>query len=225
MPQKQSVSIFLNALSISVSRKTHLIVSPAITSPINTINGSVTRIFFLNFPTPRRPTPPWAITTAAPWRGEHHHVGGYSDTEKVRTLLEKSKIKLLDNSATQLNLRNWKLNLAGLGDVWAKEFLPEKTFKELSPENATATVVLSHNPDTKDALKNYRWDLLLCGHTHGGQVRLPFVGAPIAPVKDKRFVQGLHRWDNRWIYTTKGVGNLYGIRVNCRPEVSLLTLV
>ena len=159
------------------------------------------------------------------WCGEHHHIHGYSDTEKVRALLEKSKIKLLDNDATQLSLRNWKLNLAGLGDVWAKEFFPEKTFKNVSADDATATVVLSHNPDTKDALKNYPWDLMLCGHTHGGQVRLPFVGAPIAPVKDKRFVQGLHRWESRWIYTTKGVGNLYGIRVNCRPEVSLLTLV
>jgi uncharacterized protein len=159
------------------------------------------------------------------WCESHHHIRGYHDTEKVRTLLEKSKIKLLDNSLTQLNLRNWKLNLAGLGDVWAKEFFPEKTFQKLPGENATATVVLSHNPDTKDALGNYAWDLMLCGHTHGGQVRLPFVGAPIAPVKDKRYVQGLNRWGSRWIYTTKGVGNLYGIRVNCRPEVSLLTLV
>jgi predicted MPP superfamily phosphohydrolase len=157
------------------------------------------------------------------WCG--HHIKGYDDTKLVRALLDKSKIKLLDNELTQLQINNWKLNLAGLGDVWANEFLPEKTFRNFSSENSTATVVLSHNPDTKDELKNYPWDLMLCGHTHGGQVSLPFIGAPIAPVKDKRFVQGLHRWDNRWIYTTKGVGNLYGIRINCRPEVSLLTLV
>ncbi len=157
------------------------------------------------------------------WCG--HHIQGYEDTEEVRKLLEKSRITLLDNSVTQLQLCGWKLNLAGLGDVWAKEFSPESAFKNFSPSSDSATVVLSHNPDTKDDLKNYPWDLLLCGHTHGGQVRLPFIGAPISPVKDKRFVQGLHRWDKRWIHITKGVGNLYGVRINCRPEVSLLTLV
>jgi predicted MPP superfamily phosphohydrolase len=157
------------------------------------------------------------------WCGKH--IKGYSDTTLVRNLLDKSKIKLLDNEMARVEINDWKLNLAGLGDVWANEFLPQKTFKNFSTEDSTATVVLSHNPDTKDELKSYPWDLMLCGHTHGGQVRLPFIGAPIAPVKDKRFVQGLHRWDSRWIYTTKGVGNLYGIRINCRPEVSLLTLV
>jgi predicted MPP superfamily phosphohydrolase len=67
--------------------------------------------------------------------------------------------------------------------------------------------------------------LLLCGHTHGGQIRLPFVGTPFAPVRDKRFVEGLHQWDGRWMYITRGVGNLHGVRFNCPPEVSLLTLV
>jgi predicted MPP superfamily phosphohydrolase len=43
-------------------------------------------------------------------------------------------------------------------------------------------------------------------------------------VKDRRFVKGLHRWNDRWLHITKGVGNLHGVRLNCRPEVSLLTL-
>ena len=66
---------------------------------------------------------------------------------------------------------------------------------------------------------------MLCGHTHGGQCDLMFLGTPFAPVRDKRFVQGLHRWEDRWIHITRGVGNLHGMRFNCRPEVSLLTLV
>ena len=65
---------------------------------------------------------------------------------------------------------------------------------------------------------------MLCGHTHGGECDLAFFGTPFAPVKDKRYVRGLHPWKDRWIHTTKGVGSLYGVRFNCRPEVSLLTL-
>jgi uncharacterized protein len=83
---------------------------------------------------------------------------------------------------------------------------------------------LSHNPDTKEQLKAYDWDVAFCGHTHGGQFRLPLIGTPFAPVKDKRFVQGLHFWEGRQIYITKGVGNLFGVRFNCRPEISLITL-
>jgi hypothetical protein len=85
-------------------------------------------------------------------------------------------------------------------------------------------VVMSHNPDTKVMLQNYSWDVMLSGHTHGGQIWLPIIGAPFAPVEDKRFIAGLYRWDNRWIHITKGIGNVHGLRFNCRPEVSLLTI-
>ena len=77
-------------------------------------------------------------------------------------------------------------------------------------------------PDSKEHLRKYPWDLMLCGHTHGGQCDLVF-GTPFAPVRNKRYVRGLHPWNDRWIHTTKGVGNLHGLRFNCRPEVSLLT--
>ncbi|MFN7139963.1 MAG: phosphodiesterase YaeI, partial [Limisphaerales bacterium] len=155
------------------------------------------------------------------WCGRHN---GYENSNKVRELFEKSEITHLDNSTQQLNLRGWKLNMVGLGDIWEKDFQPRKAFSGCT-EDACVTTVLSHNPDTKDDLRNYAWDLMLSGHTHGGQVELPFFGAPIAPVKDRRFVKGLREWENRWVYVTKGIGNLYGVRVNCRPEVSLLTLV
>ena len=51
---------------------------------------------------------------------------------------------------------------------------------------------------------------------------LPF--APFAPVRDQRFVAGLHRWNNRWIHVTKGIGSVFGMRINCPPEISCLTL-
>ena len=86
-------------------------------------------------------------------------------------------------------------------------------------------IVLSHNPDTKKPLAAYGWDLLLCGHTHGGQIGLPFFSARFAPVKDKRFIAGLYQWQGRHLHITKGVGSGFRIRFNCRPEVSLLTLV
>jgi predicted MPP superfamily phosphohydrolase len=66
---------------------------------------------------------------------------------------------------------------------------------------------------------------MLSGHTHGGQVVLPLVGERFVPVRDKRFIAGLKPWNGRQVYVTLGVGNIGGVRVNCRPEVTMLNLV
>jgi predicted MPP superfamily phosphohydrolase len=156
------------------------------------------------------------------WARDRH---GYADTDSVRNLLLKSGVELLHNRATHLRVKDRNVRLVGLGDWWAEEFDPGTAFAGAAPDQNETVVVLSHNPDTKDLLRSYPWDVLVCGHTHGGQFYLPLMGTPFAPVRDKRFVKGLHRWEGRWIHITKGVGNLLGVRFNCRPEVSLLTLV
>ena len=85
-------------------------------------------------------------------------------------------------------------------------------------------VLLAHNPDSKDILGAYPWDLMLSGHTHGGQVIVPFDGPRFAPVEDKRYVAGLKPWGTRQIHVSRGVGNVGGVRFRCRPEVSLLSV-
>ena len=150
---------------------------------------------------------------------------GYADTSRVRELLARAGVTLLHNTAQAVRIREWNLTLVGVGDMWAGEMQPVLAFDSLRSVAGGVTIVLSHNPDSKQWLKPFAWDLMLCGHTHGGQVRLPFFGTPFAPVRDKRFVAGLHRWEERWIHVTRGVGNLHGVRLNCPPEISLLTLV
>ena len=150
--------------------------------------------------------------------------GGYSDVSEVSSVLEKAGIKLLVNQTAVCRTDRWKLNLAGFGDLWAGMCHPQQAFAGANLDADAPIIALSHNPDTKELLREYDWHLMLCGHTHGGQFSLPLIGQPFAPVRDRRFVMGLHRWDNRWIFITKGVGNLHGLRFNCRPEVSLLHL-
>ncbi len=154
-----------------------------------------------------------------PWASEH---GGYPDIEWVSELLSKSGITLLHNAAAHISVRDWPLNIVGVGDLWAGQCDGPSGFRNV--REGPTTILLSHNPDSKGNLFEQRWDLMLCGHTHGGQLRLPLIGTPFAPVSDQRFVQGLHRWKDRWIHITRGVGNIYGLRINCPPEVSFLTL-
>jgi hypothetical protein len=155
------------------------------------------------------------------WSQYHH---GYKTNELVRNLVAQSGMQLLHNRSTVIDVRGRKIALTGLGDCYALEAYPREAFHHQIPSDAVR-VVMSHNPDTKVMLEPYRWDLMLSGHTHGGQLWLPLIGAPFAPVEDKRYIAGLYRWNNRWLHITKGVGNIFGLRFNCRPEVSLLTIV
>ncbi len=150
--------------------------------------------------------------------------GGYSDLHPLRAVLTRAGITLLRNDSAELRLRGRRVQLAGVGDYWAEDCHPDFVFRHLAPRNGALRLVLNHNPDAKDLFLPHDWDLMLCGHTHGGQLRLPVIGTPFAPVRDKDYVAGLLPWRDRLIHITRGVGNLHGLRFNCRPEVSVLEI-
>lgn len=86
-------------------------------------------------------------------------------------------------------------------------------------------ILLIHEPDMADRLNGHRVDLQLSGHSHGGQIVLPFVGAPILPRLGRRYASGLYRAPTHTVYTSRGLGGVPPyIRFNCPPEVAVLTL-
>lgn len=153
------------------------------------------------------------------WAGSR---GGFKDTAAVRALLAASNIPVLDNRSELVRVDGQSLRFAGVPDLWSGEVDGAAAFADVPASDPA--IVLAHNPDTKDALADRPWDLMLSGHTHGGQVVLPLVGARFVPVRDKRFIAGLKPWNGRQLYITRGVGNIDGVRVNCRPEVTILDL-
>ncbi len=159
--------------------------------------------------------------------GRWARYNGYKDTQLVRELLQRGNLRLLHNTQEVIEVRGRPLRLVGLGDEWALELEPVRAFggqPTARKSGEIPTIVLSHNPDTKDELAPYSWELMLSGHTHGGQLSLPLIGEPFLPVRDKRFVRGLYRWEDRWLHITAGIGSLHKARFNCRPEISCLTL-
>jgi predicted MPP superfamily phosphohydrolase len=83
-----------------------------------------------------------------------------------------------------------------------------------------------HNPDTFELWPLAGTHLILAGHTHGGQVNLPLIGAPVVPSRyGQKYAQGLFRRDNTFMYVNRGLGVLWpGIRFNCRPEIAIFQL-
>ncbi|MDX2268752.1 MAG: phosphodiesterase YaeI [Bryobacter sp.] len=148
--------------------------------------------------------------------------GGSPNTDEVRTVIAQTRVRHLDNQSIQLR----GLTLVGLGDLWANDFSPARAFPPtLDPTTPTTpTIVLSHNPDTKDYLTQHPWHLMLSGHTHGGQGRIPFAPVLWAPVRDRRYISGLYAWQGRQLFISRGMGSPLHLRFNCAPELSLLEL-
>jgi len=143
-------------------------------------------------------------------------------TRILRDLLRENGVRVLLNESAALSLRNnERIQIAGTGDRWNRtEFQPESAFTEVDP--SLPAILLAHNPDTKDEVSHEPWDIMLSGHTHGGQVVLPGIRPVWAPVRDQRFIAGLYGWRGKQLYITRGVGSPKGIRFRCRPEISVL---
>lgn len=151
------------------------------------------------------------------WLGERT---GIFDHDTVERLLSAAEVELLHNRHT--TFRDL-ISLAGVGDLWSREVQPAAAFDGIS--STLPTVLLNHNPDAKDHALSFPWHLMLSGHTHGGQLRPPFLNhLDWTPVADTRFIDGLHRWEGRYLHINRGLGGICGVRFNCRPEISVLHL-
>jgi len=140
--------------------------------------------------------------------------------DKISAILAKADVKILRNEQVNFN----GLNIMGIDDYWGTNFNPVKIMDAYDSQKAN--LVLCHNPDVCDlnVWNNYKgW--ILSGHTHGGQVKPPFLNPPILPVKNKRYSSGefdLH--DGRTLYINRALGNLYQVRFNVRPEITIFEL-
>ena len=150
------------------------------------------------------------------------YAGGPANTVWLEEILGECGINLLSNSGSIVECGGQSIFLCGVPDLWTEIIVPDLTFASSDPK--LLSIVMAHNPDSKDQLREAPWDIMLSGHTHGGELNIPILGAtPFAPVKDRRFIRGLYEWEGRQLHITAGVGTLVG-RFNCRPEVSILDL-
>lgn len=140
--------------------------------------------------------------------------------DQITSILENEGIHILSNQQKETS----GLHIIGLDDFWGLNFNPKEILSKVDENNAN--LVLCHNPDVcdLDVWHNFKgW--ILSGHTHGGQVKPPFLNPPILPVKNKRYNSGeIDLNDGRTLYINRALGNLYQIRFNVRPEITVFTL-
>lgn len=145
--------------------------------------------------------------------------------EQVERIFRLAGVRLLRNEAVEWRSPDGStLRIAGLGDWTEGDEDPAHCLKprRLRSTADAPTLVLSHNPDSREAVRDYDWDLMLSGHTHGSQIGNPFTGKCMA--WGDKLVAGLYPYDGRRIFVTRGVGNIGGMRFFCPPEINLLLI-
>lgn len=142
--------------------------------------------------------------------------------DRISAELTAAGVDVLRNDCRVLTIGDGQLQLVGLDDYWSGYCDPSAAFAKVDPD--LPCVVLSHNPDSVIELKDYRCDWVLCGHTHGGQVRIPLLGAPILPIQHRQYDAGRFEVGDKRLYVNRGLGYLRQVRFNCRPEITEFTL-
>ncbi len=155
--------------------------------------------------------------------GNHDYGKNWSQisiANNIADKLEQSGIKVLRNESVELN----GINFIGFDDYWGRNFNPEKAMNGF--DKTKANIALCHNPDVcdLDIWRDYNsW--ILSGHTHGGQVKPPFLRPPMLPVKNKKYSAGQIELSNgRTLYISRALGHLWQVRFNVRPEITIFEL-
>ena len=157
--------------------------------------------------------------------------GNTEDTAQARGLLAGTDVRVLDDEVVHVEHGGCACTLCGV-DLGISSLAQGALFEiEKQPGEQDIRIVLAHRPDVALAMQpDSRVDLVVAGHTHGGQVQIPFFGPPITLSRVPRAVAagGLHDLDGRRIYVSRGIGWEHGhaprVRFLCPPEVTLLTL-
>jgi predicted MPP superfamily phosphohydrolase len=156
--------------------------------------------------------------------GNHDQWDGKKTELRLVGELERVGIQVLRNSSKKLSRGLSSLYVAGTDDYWVSCDL-EKTLRGV-PKNEFK-ILLCHNPDVRTHINNEtKIDITLCGHTHGGQVAIPFISQHFIPIKDPfRYQAGLIKEPYGYTYVNRGIGTLvFPFRLAASPEITRFTL-
>ncbi|MDJ0900984.1 MAG: metallophosphoesterase [Xenococcus sp. MO_188.B8] len=153
--------------------------------------------------------------------GNHDY---YFDPSAIRTILSQSNVLELSNSVYTIARGAARLNIAGLDDYLMNKSRLDLIIAQLATDDVT--ILLVHEPDFADiSAATEKFSLEISGHSHGGQVRIPFWQPDILPPYGKKYPLGMYQVGNMIQYTNRGVGMvLPAVRFNCRPEITVFTL-
>ena len=163
-----------------------------------------------------------------------NHEARVSEYQDLKASLEAAGVAVLDDAQVRIEVSGESITVIGVNDPsFHADYLTsdaagmDRKLSELSSEAAGFTILLSHRPELFDTYADHNMDLVLSGHAHGGQFRLPLIGGLIAPNQGlfPKYDAGLYSDGSTNMIVSRGLGNsIIPFRFNNRPEVVLIEL-
>ncbi|MCE4956930.1 metallophosphoesterase [Macrococcoides caseolyticum] len=149
-------------------------------------------------------------------------------THDIETILEASHIKVLCNYGEYITYDNESIYICGTDDLINASGNISQALK-LRQRKTDYTIALVHEPDYADFVKKHHVDLQLSGHSHGGQIYFPFIGAPIRPLLGRIYLKGLYRLKHRQhvmhLHVSRGLGTTHlPIRFCSKPQITKINI-
>lgn len=155
-----------------------------------------------------------------------NHEWGNQQTNTIFVGLQELGVNILDNKAVVVEMNEQKIQLVGIAD-YATEHDDIDQAMQYTDETLY-TILLSHAPDIAKELNDDPIDLILSGHTHGGQIRVPFIGALVAPGQGyfPKLDKGIYQWEKeKYLYIDSGLGTTWmPIRFLNQSQITFITL-
>lgn len=163
-----------------------------------------------------------------------NHEARVLEYRELKAGLEAAGVTVLDDARVEIEISGKSITIIGVNDpsfladyLTSDAAVMDRKLSELSSEGASFTILLSHRPELFDTYAAHEMDLVLTGHAHGGQFRLPLIGGLIAPNQGlfPKYDDGLYSEENTNMIVSRGLGNsIIPFRFNNRPEVVLIEL-
>ena len=163
-----------------------------------------------------------------------NHEARVPEYRELKAGLEAAGVTVLDDARVEIEISGKSITVIGVNDpsfhadyLTSDAAVMDRKLSELPSEDADFTILLSHRPELFDTYVAHNMDLVLTGHAHGGQFRLPLIGGLLAPNQGlfPKYDDGLYSEGNTNMIVSRGLGNsIIPFRFNNRPEVVLIEL-
>ena len=155
----------------------------------------------------------------------NHESWGLDSYNSLKIKMEKLGVIILDNKSIDVEIENNLIEILGVDDANMVNVKTE--LDNLEYEDSTFNLLLTHRPELFSIYQNRNIDLVLTGHAHGGQFRIPFIGGLIAPDQGffPEYSEGMFESNNTKMIVSRGLGNsIIPIRINNNPELVVVNI-